>query len=414
MPDTKSMTTLLSTKGQKVLCLNIRSIYANHSQIEADFAGTNITALCLTETWLKPILKSHVINIEGFQLIRNDRLINKRGGGVAIYLRKDLTWSYLKLDLNKSTPDIEILSVIIDRNFQPNLCISVIYIPPTANIQEAIKHMDCIAEEIAKENLHWILCGDLNVDLKDKKLPKPLRQLNKFSSRNLLTQLIKTPTRKTPTSASLIDHIYTNIDSSMTTSDVITYGVSDHDLIYIIVKKETLLPKSIESFTCRKMTQYTIDLLDYYLNTADWSEFLNMPNVDVGWSLLYSMFTRALSITAPFIIMRGVKSRQVWTSSELLELIRLRDAEKEKVDSLCSNDSYTEYKKLRNKVKRKIIKDKRNHIRFKIDSTSNNTKKYWKEINSLFKPSVSTDANIKLNRDNVELTDNEIPNYMNT
>lgn len=415
MPDTKTVRTLLNDKGQKILCLNVRSLYSNRSQLEADFIDTNIYALCLIETWLTPMLQTHVIDIDGFQLIRRDRQINKRGGGIAIYLRKDLTWSYLAHNLNQSNQDIEIFSIILERKYQPNLCISVIYLPPTSKLSEAIKHMDAIADTILRNDLHWVLCGDLNINLLDKKESKSHKLINNFTSRNLLSQLIKVPTRITPTTASLLDHIYTNLDQTLTSAGVIPYGLSDHDLIYIIIKKEPLMLRGRETFTCRKLNQYSIEALQYCLDNTDWSEFLNMSNVDVGWDMLYNILIRALSIVAPFVTMNEVKHRKTWTTPALLELIRLRDAEKEKADSLANNQTHIEFKKVRNRVKRKIIKDKKDYIRNKIDDASNNTRKYWKELNSLFKPSCSNEAQILLkSNNNTDLTLNEIPDHMIT
>ena len=53
-----------------------------------------------------------------------------------------------------------------------------------------------------------IMMGDVNIDVMKKKGHS--KQLNDFLCSNNLKQIIKTPTRITETSSSIIDHIYTN------------------------------------------------------------------------------------------------------------------------------------------------------------------------------------------------------------
>lgn len=54
-----------------------------------------------------------MIHIEGFNAVRLDRATNKRGGGLLIYIRKDIEWSYLGKDCDCSNPNLEILNVVL-------------------------------------------------------------------------------------------------------------------------------------------------------------------------------------------------------------------------------------------------------------------------------------------------------------
>ena len=62
-------------------------------------------------------------------------------------------------------------------------------------------------------------------------------------------QVIKEATRTTAEINTLIDHIVTNKKDSIADSGIIPYGISDHDLVYIIrysrIPKIKKNPKSV-------------------------------------------------------------------------------------------------------------------------------------------------------------------------
>ena len=64
-----------------------------------------------------------------------------------------------------------------------------------------------------------------------------MKLLTKFN----LVQLIKSPTRTTATTKTLIDHIITNRSESVSKSGVLSCGISDHDAVFMT--KSMRLPK---------------------------------------------------------------------------------------------------------------------------------------------------------------------------
>lgn len=120
------------------------------SEIEFEFANTNFICLCFTESWLTNNISNDMLHIEGFKIIRQDRAQKKRGGGLIIYLRKDLEWDFLNENLNKSDGNIEILSIVIKGHCQKPLFLSLCYIPPASNIDHAIEIIDLLGNEINK------------------------------------------------------------------------------------------------------------------------------------------------------------------------------------------------------------------------------------------------------------------------
>lgn len=65
---------LKSTKGQKFLFLNIRSIVANFSLLQLDFEYSPLMVLGLTETWLVKNTVTGLIKLKGLNICRLDRV----------------------------------------------------------------------------------------------------------------------------------------------------------------------------------------------------------------------------------------------------------------------------------------------------------------------------------------------------
>lgn len=400
-------------RGQRFACLNIRSLYANHSLLEIDLMGSEIYTLGLVETWLKPHTLSGILKIEGFDLIRLDRDGPKRGGGVGCYIRNDLQWEYME-DMPEtliSNGNIELLTIKVIRLMQKPLLLSIIYIPPKASLNVALDHLDTVADKIISTKLDWILMGDFNVNLVSNN--HQTSKLKNFASHNYLYQLIRASTRITLTTQSLLDHIYTNINPEHTKAYVIKYGLSDHDMIGIVIKKP-MEPVSRESFTCRSHSRYTIHALKTALDDCDWSNFDNMATAEDGWDMLYNNYILSLNAIAPFVTMDNVKKRKSWTTPELLQKIRQRDSLKSKADALLNNTAYQEFKKTKNKIKREVIKAKRSFIMSKINASNNNPKQYWAELNSTFNPkNLRPDDSIRLSHNGLDVDKEETADYMN-
>ena len=75
------------------------------------------------------------------------------------------------------------------------------------------------------------------LDCTNNDIKNLLRLLTKFH----LVQLIKSPTRTTATTKTVIDHIITNRPVSVSKSGVLSCGMSDHDAVFMI--KRMRLPK---------------------------------------------------------------------------------------------------------------------------------------------------------------------------
>lgn len=64
---------LSDIKGQKLLFLNIRSLFPRIHELQMMFENSNYVCIGLSETWLTPLVKNSMIKIKGFETVRLDR-----------------------------------------------------------------------------------------------------------------------------------------------------------------------------------------------------------------------------------------------------------------------------------------------------------------------------------------------------
>jgi hypothetical protein len=109
------------------------------------------------------------------------------------------------------------------------------YRPPSSS-QQLFTLFEEIIDKIDAENSELHLLGDLNCNLLSNTPNSNTSELlNIFDIYNLL-QTIAEPTRITNTSQTLIDLCITNNLDKVKASGVLSLGISDHSLVYLIRK----------------------------------------------------------------------------------------------------------------------------------------------------------------------------------
>lgn len=104
---------------------NVRGLYTNSAQVKLLDFNTNLDVLAISETHLSPALKDHEIAIQGYQILRRDR-IGRTGGGVVIYYKDSL--DCISID-KYDNPDIEATWLEVKIRSQ-RLLVGCIYRPP--------------------------------------------------------------------------------------------------------------------------------------------------------------------------------------------------------------------------------------------------------------------------------------------
>ena len=136
--------------------------------------------------------------------MRRDR--NTHGGGVALYIKENLSYT-LRNDL--VPVQLEMICAEINRPYSRSFLVGTWYKPPNSNIDLFTEYSSFI-EKCDYENNQIIILGDMNCDYLKDPIDPHSRKLRFLSSVYQLEQLILEPTRATKKSSTLIDLAFTN------------------------------------------------------------------------------------------------------------------------------------------------------------------------------------------------------------
>lgn len=111
-----------------------------------DLNKRDLICFALVETWLNANMPNHLVSIKGYNIARQARSATKRGGGILLYIREDLSWDLAEPMYNVSNKNIELLSIIIHRKCTRPICISTMHLPPAGSMNDALKHLHHFAD----------------------------------------------------------------------------------------------------------------------------------------------------------------------------------------------------------------------------------------------------------------------------
>lgn len=91
-------------KGRLVCFLNVRSIMSNINVIRPDIENSGFLAIGLSETWLHKNLHDGLIQLPGYNIVRYDRKLSKRGGGLLWFINETLDYELVDPSLKYNKP----------------------------------------------------------------------------------------------------------------------------------------------------------------------------------------------------------------------------------------------------------------------------------------------------------------------
>ena len=107
----------INYKGLNIAHINTRSLLSKKDSLQIYLDNSNLSILCISETWLNRHIPDNLTYFRGYNIIRNDRKVlnvngqTKNGGGVAILIQKDLACDCITMaDTNTSNKDAELLN----------------------------------------------------------------------------------------------------------------------------------------------------------------------------------------------------------------------------------------------------------------------------------------------------------------
>ena len=189
----------------------------------------------------------------------------------------------------------------------------------------------------------------------------------------------------TPSSSTLIDHMYSNMDGSHVGSGVIKTTISDHFMIYSVVKHCTSKSKSrlikSRNFKHFKPYKFLHDARTAVTNLR----LYEIADPNLAWEHWRNFFSSLADKHAPFKSRRVRNTKPPWLNNNLLKLIKQRDQTHALSCSQKDPVLHRQYQSLRNQINWAIKQAKREYATHSITLANNNSKKIWDTIRFITK-----------------------------
>ena len=363
--------------------VNIRSLYRNLEKFDLFLSLINksqFSVIAITETWLHS-KSPPIFDIENYTLLRADRQ-KGRGGGVALYIRKDLKY---KLRQDFHIEGVEDLFIeTIDTKFK-NKVIGVIYRPPSNSLETFLDNLDNCLEKITVENKDNYLVGDFNIDLSEPHNFPCHRFIDTLSSYAFHPHIDK-PTRISNTSRSIIDNIFSN-DLNSIRNGIIYYDISDHLPIFMISQKRTsfINQRNAKYKMCRKETDENINSFKLGLSSEEWHNVFTELDVNQAYDNFRNKLLYHYNKNIPLVRInsKNKKNRRPWITRGILNSIRKRNTLYKHSLNHPNEDNHKKYTCYRNKLTTIIRLSRKTYFSRKLEQNKNNTDLLWQTVNDM-------------------------------
>lgn len=240
---------------ETVYSFNARSLVNKLSEFKCFVDSVKPGLVLVCETWFSDNLPDNLVCPADYAVFRKDRQ-SSVGGGVAIFVRKDLMAKSVNIKVN-NVHDLEIVCVDVQFKSQYIRFITC-YRPPaySAHDVEYLKHLVCAISDLCLKASQVIIMGDFNlpnVDWDNYSAPnEPCYNLfMSFVNNNGLQQYVSEPTRF----GNVLDLILTF--NTYLISDVSVqcpFSTSDHNMIIVLLPLSPTVPmKSIVIMISRRL-----------------------------------------------------------------------------------------------------------------------------------------------------------------
>ena len=360
--------------------LNARSLNKNHTELKQVLDNTYFDAFGVSESWLTKNTPKDRYMLNDFNIVRSDRK-NKRGGGVCLFIRKQYT-KFRRITIPNMCEIPEMLWVEIEVG-RSKIAVGILYKPPK---------IPCGAFRLAYDSLihiyskyeHTILAGDFNVNMFNSDSYESRVLADSLIEPFSLTQMVKSATRITDISKTLIDLILvTRPENILCTGVCDALGISDHCFTYCAynIKRVKFKPYIIKR---RDFRNFDREAFYREIEFEPWENILCVDSVDDKVLILENLINSVLDKFAPYkTFVVSNKSATPWITDEILEKMDQRDGCKATFNETGEKKYWDAYKFLRNKVTSMMRISQKKVFNDCINSKVSNSKDFYKAAKKL-------------------------------
>ena len=359
-----------------VIHINIRSFNANFSGFAAYVDSLHIkpNVIILTETWFSQLFCGSIEGYKSYHTHRPDR----SGGGVSIFVSAVLNSTYLP-QLSSISNVVETCGVKIDisRNFSINVI--GVYRPPLYNLNDFNDIFFNNFLPLIKTNSNILIAGDLNADLLNPNATE-VDLISNFHSKFFIPHITKA-TRTTNTSATCIDHIWSNI-TTKSFPGIFDAHISDHFPIFIVFM--LYKPNQKVKIKFRDHSSRNLELLRNRSNVLG-RDFPLTDRHDVETNTerfcdeLYEIYNTCCPMREKFV--SANKLSKPWITTDLRLAINrkhalFRDYKRDHID-------FNAYSSYNNKLTNTLRSSKLEYFRHRFERCRGDVKGSWRTINGM-------------------------------
>lgn len=332
--------------------------------------GYEIDAICVCEHHLcEQEVNLILLNNYYIPAFYCRKIITK--GGVLIFIRNTLHFQAIQCKTAAIEKHFEYTAIKNSKT----IVISV-YRTPDGDFSLFIDSLAELLTELSILGLDIMLCGDFNINLhvNSKNKTEFLATTAAFN----LKPLIRTSTRITKHSATLIDNIFINITGMNIVSKVLEMGLSDHSQQLIIVNDYFSEFTSSSKEERRCFNKKSLNKFQGIVSSADWSSVYNVTNVEKKMEAFYEVFLTCFEAAfPPYLAERDRCSQKSWITKGIKKSCKTK-RELLKYKKYSNDIHFHNYVKNYEKIlKHTIILAKQLYIRNRLSQSTNISKTTW-------------------------------------
>lgn len=371
--------------------INAQSIPQHFDDLYDNFATSELHAILVSESWLKPTYPSTLCSLPGYILLRNDRT-GKGGGGVAIYLQSNFTYKIIATSPSQYSESIEyIFAEVIVGGVK--VILGSVYCPPNIN---DFPVLESLLLSLCSEYAHQIIMGDFNTDLtNDSRNSRDLRAI--FDSASLFVLPLNPTHHNIRTRDTWIDlMIVSSPDRIVSHGQLSAPCFSRHDLIFLSYKIKPLKQKTTIRYL-RNFSKLRHDELLHDAALIDWSDVYGMSTIDLKVETLNKNILGLFDKHAPIHKVIIKRPPAPWITPDVRLAMNKRDRAFSRFKKNRSDDNWGLFKQARNRCNQIVRVAKRRYIQSNVENSSR--EQIWKFLSTLSIPNRTSESkcNISLN-----------------
>ena len=367
--------------------MNIRSLQSHFDDLRMFIEDQKLnkpSVICLTETWLSDDSTLGLFEIPEYHGLNSHAGFN-RNSGAGIYVHKTLRLQVV--EFHESLPAVAVKCTIGQKNC---FIVACVYNSPSCDKLTFIQKMSTWSSILAISKHPCYIVGDMYINL----LETNTTSKNYIETMLLsgFTQHIAKPTRVTPVSKTLLDHVF-HSNILQNTYDVKNLSITDHYATKVIIPYSRTKEQKV--ITQVKLISFLTDEDSRVLYLRSLHEGLlhTLFASDVNDS--FSLLTQAINeTTVSFTVEKQFVQKDnniPWYSKKIESQILLRDKYLKQYLANQTSANKLRYTASRNYTNRLIKSEKYNFYNRKFETKMKQPRRFYRELNKLSGRNVTKD-----------------------